>query len=156
MIQFAKLREAVARAYDRHGVKYYTMHSEEDAGILEVDVKGVTMKYNVKYKTLMITARHMSHPRAIPFARWRDRPELTRWGIDRRWWSTFRLPIMESIIQIETLTAEPPAAVEDPDAQQDAPRDHYQPTTAAAVDELLKFQTVVTVSMRDGAHTATA
>lgn len=147
MIQFGRLREETARAYDRHGIKSYRMHTDEPAGVLEVEVGGVTMKFNVIYKTLMIYAKNMTEPRSHPFERWRNNPQLIRWGIDRRWWSTFRGPILATLDLIDAQTAEPPAAVENPDAQVDH-------VPAAAVDELLQFQTVVNVSMREGAHAA--
>lgn len=155
MVQFSRLREEVARAYDRHGVKYYAMHTDEPAGFLEVEVRGVSMEFNVKHSTLMISSRNMSHPRAIPFKRWRENLDVTRLGIDRNWWRHFRGPILESLDLIDAQTVEPPAAVEDPDAQRDAPHDDYQPPATPPADDLFQFQTVVTVTMREGAHAAT-
>lgn len=154
MIQFGKLRFEIARAFERHGIKSYRMHTDEPAGFLTIELGPFDLKFNVKYLTLMISARNIPHPRAIPFKHWRGNLDLARLGLDPAWWENVKEPILAVMDLISAQYDEPPAAVENPDALAHLVNIQGRDNTRPPVDELLQFQTVVNVSMRDGAHAA--
>lgn len=145
MKSFHNLPAEVGRVLDRHKIQSYRKSWTPRDGVLEIETGRYDLKFNVNHKTLMISGRSVSHPRAIPFIRWFVNLDLARLGLDPEWWKNHGHAVRDIIALIGYLEAEPLAAVENPDAVQDEP---------PPADELSQFQTVVNVTMRDGAHAA--
>ncbi len=143
---YGQITEEIARIFKRFRVNSYHLAWDHNSGILDVTLGKYELRFNLPHQTLMISGRSISHPRAIAFEHWAGNLDLPRLGLEREWWTITRNPILAIINVIKGHEGEPAAAVEDPAALVEPAR---------PVDEFLQFQTVVNVTMRDGAHTAT-
>lgn len=142
-MKYANLGTEATRVLERHKVESYKRHWDPRAGILEIELPGFDLKYNVNHSTLMISGRSMKNPRAIPFKRWPYAVEhLERIGLNRAWWDKNGPFILSMIRLIESQGTEPPPAVENTAALDN------EPAADPPADDLTRYQTIFNVTPR--------